>query len=161
MYYEAIVHDLIIINDAFAAAQWIRSAKMQGHHAIRWISRDHKSFLYAVPDGHLDNMLFELAILRQPADAINTICDYIDSLTNQWIKRTSHLEKMLRRCEIGSGVIRSNVKLIIGEPDPKDEAYFTCSCCGDVFLGNVAYQLTFDQDAGYGLCKRCQNEYAV
>ena len=36
-------------------------------------------------------------------------------------------------------------------------AFFECGCCGKGFKSDFKYQLQFDQDAGFGICKDCED----
>jgi len=40
-----------------------------------------------------------------------------------------------------------------------ETAWFTCSCCGDGFMGNIKEQIKHDQDSGFGLCADCDENF--
>lgn len=43
--------------------------------------------------------------------------------------------------------------------DPPGTSYFHCGCCGDFFKSTYAAQEPFGQDAGYGICSKCEHWY--
>lgn len=65
MYYEARVHEIYEVQNAEHAAQLIKSGTMHSCQVPCWISADGVYKMFAVPDGHIDNPLLELAILRK------------------------------------------------------------------------------------------------
>ncbi|MCH5685469.1 hypothetical protein LWM68_15115 [Niabella sp. W65] len=156
MYYEARTHEIVEVTNAVEAAIKIKSGKIYTYQVMKWISRNGKFFMYAVPDGHLDNMLLELAILRQEINQNEPRYQQIESITNGWIDDAYTLGKYLEESESSDFIMSTNAQLIIGRPKGHEMAWFTCGCCGNSFLGNVQEQIEFDQDAGYGICDSCQ-----
>ncbi|MBO9681964.1 MAG: hypothetical protein J7502_04745 [Flavisolibacter sp.] len=155
MYYEARTHEIIEVQNALQAAIRIKSGQLQTYQVMKWKSKDGKFFMYAVPDGHLDTMLLELAILRQKIDIVNSPYLQVESITNGWIKGAETLAKYLEEAESSTLIMKSNAQLIVGKPKGHERAWFTCGCCGNYFYGNVQEQQKFDQDAGYGICTNC------
>ena len=43
--------------------------------------------------------------------------------------------------------------------DPPGTSYFSCGCCGNMFKSTYDKQEPFGQDAGYGICDRCEHYY--
>jgi len=156
MYYEARVHQIVEVASAADAAEKIKSCLIHSYQVAKWLSRDGQYFIYAVPDGHIDDMLLELAILRQPVGQENAPYQQVESITNGWIKEAKTLGKYLEEAESSTLVMNGNAQLIVGKPNGNETAWFTCGCCGNSFHGNVTAQLAFDQDAGYGICPDCQ-----
>jgi len=157
MYYEARIHQIVEVASAIAAAEKIRSESMYTYQVMKWTSKDGNYYMYAVPDGHLDEMLAELAILRQNKDQEDAPYQQIESITNGWIEGTDMLARYLQDAESSTMIMKSNAQLIIDKPKGDEQASFTCGCCGSWFKDNVQKQLKFDQDAGYGICDRCQH----
>ena len=152
MYYETKTHQTVEVQDAIAAAAFIRSKEMRTYHAIKWNVGDR--FIYAVPDGHADEPLTELAVIEQTKQSFKQI----ESLTNASIESTEDLAKYLKEAEDGK-INMGATNLILGAPTGKENASFTCGCCGEWFKSNVLYQQQFDQDDGYGICKPCERYY--
>lgn len=123
---------------------------------MKWVSRDQRHYMYAVPDGHLDEMLSELAILRETINPENRTFQQIESITNGWIKGVEALATYLEEAELSDIIMVRKAQLIVGKPQGHEEANFTCGCCGNWFKDNVQKQLRYDQDAGYGICSKCQ-----
>lgn len=64
------------------------------------------------------------------------------------LSRTDHyMRKTLKFSITGSSIIHHQ---------EKPQAHFECGCCGRGFQSDYDYQLKFGQDAGYGLCDRCE-----
>jgi hypothetical protein len=156
MYYQSRVYVLVQAKNACDAARKIKSREIQTNEVLSWKSRNGEFQMYAVPDGHLDEMMCELAILRKPiaADSINY--QQIESITNAWIEGAHALGKCLEEAETSDLIMQRNAQLIIDKPKGDEMASSTCGCCGAWFKGNVQEQLKFDQDAGYGLCDNCR-----
>lgn len=157
MYYEARTHEIVEVTNAMEAAIKIKSGSIQTYQVMKWTSNDGKYFMYAVPDGHIDNMLLELAILRQEIHSINANYQQVESITNGWIDNIDILGKYLQESETSNFIMIKNAQLITGNPQGHEKAWFTCGCCGTSFLANVKEQIKFDQDAGYGICDRCNS----
>ncbi|OJV52474.1 MAG: hypothetical protein BGO31_07440 [Bacteroidetes bacterium 43-16] len=157
MYYEARTHEIVEVTSAIEAAIRIKSGKIQTYQVMKWTSKDRMYNMYAVPDGHIDNMLLELAILRQEILLVDAPYQQVESITNGWIDDPVNLGKYLEESESSDFIMNENAQLIVGRPSGNERAHFICGCCGTTFLGNVKEQLNFGQDAGFGICDRCQN----
>lgn len=157
MYYESRTHEIVEVTNALDAAIKIKDGTVQTYQVTKWPSQDGKYFMYAVPDGHIDNMMLELAILRQDSNAADAPLQQVESITNGWIDNAQVLAYYLQEAESSDLLMQRNAQLIIGSPKGHETASFICGCCGNSFVGNVKEQLEFDQDAGYGICERCNN----
>ena len=156
MYYEARIHEIIEVANAFDAAEKIKSEQIRTNQVMMWTSRDGQFLMYAVPDGHIDNMLLELAILRKTIQKDDAPYQQVESITNGWINDAETLCKYMEEAELSDIIMKSYTQLIIGQPKGNEVAWFSCGCCGTSFKDNVLAQLAFNQDAGYGICPKCQ-----
>jgi hypothetical protein len=152
MYFESISHQLRNVSNACEAAMLIKSGEALSYEAICWTS-ENGTFL-AVSDSHIDDSSFaETAILMKDGEQYRQV----ESITVAWIDDVADLENYFSKSEtdiLDMGI----VSLIIGEPTDQT-ANFECGCCGCGFVSSVKYQLTFDQDAGYGICTACEKYY--
>ena len=152
MFYEAIPQQIVPVSDAIEAATKIKGRTVNPTQALCW-QNSHGKF-YAVSDCHIDDSAFAETALLQEIDS-----DFfqIESITTY----AYNSAKELAECFDDSAAnppIKSKTHLIIGKPTSQ-MAYFTCGCCGTNFKGNVAEQLQFDQDNGYGICSDCEKYY--
>ncbi len=159
MYYESRVHEVISTSDAYDAARKIKNGTFHSYQVATWTSKDRQYQFFAVPDGHLDNPLLELAILRKEIAKAHSGYQQVESITNGWIESPEVLAKYLIEAETSEWIMAGNAQLIVGKPKGDETANFTCGCCGSWFEGNVKDQLKFDQDAGYGICNDCKRYY--
>jgi len=159
MYYESRVHEIISTEDAFDAATKIKNGEIRGHQVVTWLGIDKQYQFFAVPDGHIDNPMLELAILRKEASKQDSPYQQVESITNGWIESPNELGKYFLDAEVSELIMTNNAQLIVGSPKGNETASFTCGCCGTCFEANVKDQLKFDQDAGYGICSDCKKYY--
>lgn len=152
MYYETKTHKLAEVSDANAAANFIRSSEMTAFTAVSWKHEGRKFF--AVPDGHTDNPLLEVAVIEE----VDGTFRQIESITNGWIDNVGDFAAYLSESQT-NGIKMGVTTLIVGSPSGLEMAYFDCGCCGTRFKGNVLYQMKFDQDSGYGICPPCERHY--
>jgi hypothetical protein len=159
MYYETKVHQLIEVKSVSEAAAKIKSPDWSDYQAIAWPAKKENCTILAVCDGHVDNPKLELAILIK--DNATERYTQIESITNGWIETAQELEQYLVHAEVDSptAIEWAHASLIVDKPTGKEKAHFTCGCYGTGFNDNVKYQLTFDQDSGYGICKKCEQYY--
>jgi len=152
MYYESISHTVVPVADAAEAATRIKKGKTAAHEALCWTNSNGK--FYVVSDSHIDNSAFaETAVLQE----INSEIFRIESITAAWIKSTKELADYFRSAETEPAYM-IQTSLIVGKPTTQI-ARFECGCCGTGFKANVAEQLEFDQDNGYGICTDCEKYY--
>ena len=153
MYFETRVHKVIEVADAMEAAKKIKDGTAAEYHALHWKS-EHGDF-YAVSDSFCAYPPFnETALIAKD----NEKYYQIESISVVWVDEEKELAEIFKQAEADQPISRS-VGLIIDAP--KDEvAWFTCGCCGNGFRDNVKKQLAFDQDTGYGICKRCEEYYS-
>jgi hypothetical protein len=149
MYFEARTHQLRPVRDAHEAAKIVKEGPQVWSEVLTWQGKTHE--MLCVADGHLNNMFLEVAMLRKEPDGSYL---QVESITAGWVNSTEHLAKLFLQAETALPVKR--VQLIIGEPQGHEQAWFTCGCCGNDFKDSVKKQIAFDQDAGYGICPRCQ-----
>ncbi len=140
MYYEARIHEIVEVADATAAAALIRG-NIRSYQVVSWISKDEKFQMYAVPDGHIDEQMAELAILRKTAGDAEGKYQQVESITNAWIETVEELALFLEQAEDSDLIMSTDAQLIIGKPEGHEVAYFICSCCGSTFRGNIKYQV--------------------
>lgn len=158
MYYETKVHKLIEVKSASEAAEKIKSQDWHSYQAIAWPAKKENCTILAVCDGHVDNPKLELAILIK--DNKTESYTQIESITNGWIETADELEQYLVNAENEPmTVLWSPAQLIVDKPTGSEIATFTCGCCDSSFKGNIKYQLSFDQDSGYGICRKCERYY--
>lgn len=154
MYFETRIHSLLPVSSAEEAANLIKGGSVMAYQVPCWKSScDPTMTIFAVPDGFNDS-LEELAILRKADNGIKY--SFVESLTNAWMT-ADQLKSSLKECEITEVLGETN--LIVGKASGQETAWFTCGCCGSNFKGNVSEQLSFDQDAGYGICQSCEHFY--
>lgn len=151
MYYETREHELVPVKDANEAATLIKEGKFQTYQALIWKVSETESRI-VVADGHVDEPFVELAVIKETTDG-----DYlqIETITNAWVETAEELAKSFNEANYPMG----KANLTIGKAEPSREVWFTCGCCGTGFKGILAYQLKFDQDNGYGICKGCEKYY--
>lgn len=152
MYYESISHEIVQVADATEAANKIKTGKTLSHQALSWESPNGR--FYVVSDCHIDSDAFaETAVLQE----IDSEFFQIESITAAWINSKQELARYFVNATKFPPINRKT-QLIVGKPT-NQTAFFTCGCCGNGFNSNVAYQLTFDQDNGYGICTNCEKYY--
>lgn len=100
---------------------------------------------------------FETALLVTDPDGKTY---QVESITAGWIKTEGELANYFEKGVELPYFTKSEVNPIFGEPKGDEVAWFTCGCCGNGFKGNVARQLKFDQDSGYGICPKCEHFYS-
>lgn len=151
MFYESIVHQVKEVGSAREAAILIKEGNESSCNALSWETKNGR--FYAVSDAHIDDYSFaEVAIIKKE----NDFFIQKESITAAWVNSVDKLEKYFVDAETSDFSIKTS--LILGKPTT-ETAFFTCGCCGERFRDNVAKQLKFDQDNGYGICKRCENWY--
>jgi len=152
MYYESISHEIIKVSDAAEAASKIKSNQAAEYQALSW--KNENGVFYAVSDCHIDNSPFsETAILQE----IGSVLYQTESITAAWVKSPRLLGQYFFEAETNHAYKRKT-HLIVGKPTI-ERAQFECGCCGNSFMANVAEQIAFDQDNGYGICDDCNNYY--
>ena len=152
MFYEAIQHKTVPVADATEAATKIKEGKALSYQALTWQNANGK--FYVVSDSHIDDSAFaETALLQE----INSEFFQIESITAAWIKSVKELAACFSKTETDPPIKRKT-QLIVGKPT-NQIAWFECGCCGTGFKANVAEQLEYDQDAGYGICPDCEKYY--
>jgi hypothetical protein len=152
MFYESIPQKVVPVANATEAAEKIKTGQVYSGQALFYQS-SHGKF-YVVSDSHIDDRAFaEVAFIQE----INGELFQIESITAAWVETTEELAEMFVSTET-EPAIKSKTQLILGEPI-NQIASFTCGCCGQWFRGNVAHQLTFNQDQGYGICTSCEAMY--
>ena len=159
MYYESRVHEVVETKDAFDAAMKIKNGTIRSYQVVAWLGQRSQYRFYAIPDGHIDNPMLELAILRKDICKSASPYQQVESITNGWIKSPEELGKYFTEAENSELLMVSDAQLIVDAPKGHEAANFTCGCCGAWFKGNVKDQLRFDQDAGYGICNNCAKYY--
>ncbi|NCU33214.1 MAG: hypothetical protein EOM23_09860 [Candidatus Moranbacteria bacterium] len=153
MYYQTRVHRKKEVNGAMEAATLIKNQEAAGFDALTWKTQN--GVFYAVSDSHIDDSNFaETALLVEEGEKFYQI----ESITSGLIKTTEELAECFIESEVDFPIKRE-VNLIINSLTGDEKAYFTCGCCGNRFFDNVSYQLKFDQDTGYGICKKCDRYY--
>lgn len=151
MYLESIVHKIRKAGDAEEAARLLKGGA-QAYEAIEW--ENENGCFVAVSDTHIDDIPFGETALFQKKEGRYF---QIESLTVAWMSETELVRK-LKYFET-SPTTWVEKRLIVDKPHTDDTAQFICGCCGEWFTGNVAYQLAFDQDSGYGICNNCEKYY--
>lgn len=155
MIYIAKVHEIRKVKDADDAAMRIKKHELFSFQVLAWISKDMRYNMYVVPDGPIDDIFHDLAILRCRVGNRERLCEQVESIINGWIKDASELACKFHQAEVITSVILDNVMLVVDPPKDHDYAQFTCACCGERFKGNILEQLAYYQDDGYGLCSSC------
>jgi hypothetical protein len=152
MYFEPRTHELVSVSSAHEAAEKIKDGTIKSYQVATWPTHnDPTVFMYAVPDGHLDNMMLELAMLRKSVNEKQFL--QVESITNGWIDSIKGLADCLLNSETANDpIFIKPVQIIFGQPEGHEIATFECSCCGESFRDNVKKQLAYDQDSGYGVC---------
>ena len=152
MFYEAIQHQTVSVADATEAATKIKEGTALSHQALTWQNANGK--FYVVSDSHIDDSAFAKTALLQEIDSEFF---QIESITAAWIKSVQELAACFSKTETNPPIKRKT-QLIVGKPT-NQVAWFDCGCCGTGFKANVAEQLKFDQDNGYGICPDCEKYY--
>lgn len=153
MYYEARTHRLKNVASPTEAANLLKSGELSTCEVTTWIDSETTEQVFAVPDGHINNMLSEIALLIKREDNYYQI----ESLTNSRMSEEALANDFANFPSEPS--IFKKTQLIVGSPTAEQTAYFECGCCGKSFNDNVKKQLEFDQDAGYGICDSCSIYY--
>lgn len=149
MYYHSRQHKTRCVRDAFEAAHLIHTGYVTSFDALTWETNGKK--FVAVADGHIDDLWFEVAVIR--IDTTTPV--QIESLTFGWMKTEEEKASSLRECETMDFPMWNTLLPLDGsnEECPVD---FTCGCCDRRFISTIKKQRHFDQDEGYGICPRCQ-----
>lgn len=151
MYFETTVHTEKQIAGAREAAELIKAGALHGYEALTWTNTTNWTQYFVVNDAGC-NYYHEVAIIVKQQDGTFV---QIESLTAGWIKTVEELSKSIEEC-FQEPAMQKPVKLMFNQVDPTAVANFTCGCCGEWFKGNVAKQLTYGQDTGYGICPSCE-----
>ena len=152
MFYESISHQVTPVAEAAEAATKIKEGKASSWEALCWENANGK--FYVVSDSHIDDSAFaESAVLQE----IDSEFFQIESITAAWINSPRKLAFHFRSAETDPPIKRKT-QLIVGKPT-NQMGFFECGCCGTGFKANVAEQLEFDQDNGYGICPDCEHYY--
>ncbi len=149
------VFDPIIAANAAEAAQLIKTNKVNSYQAITYPAKTY-GFIFIVPNGGINDPFLEVAVIHD-RDGNRTL---IESITAGWIDEVEELEKHFIDSE-GSGFSRPSSLLLTTDTDldskkATQKAHFICGCCGDGFTSTIQEQEKHDQDAGYGICPRCE-----
>ena len=150
MYFEARTHRLFPVYDAEQAAKFIKNKHLSDYHCPTW-QQDGKTYI-AVPDGHINDVFFEIAFIKKEADTTFT---QFESITAGWCTE----QELIKYLQDTTPAFNKKVQLIIDNPKGNEFADFECGCCGGIFNSNVKYQQHFGQDSGYGICKECECYY--
>jgi len=153
MFYEARTHELLPVADAAAAANVIKTKQAAFYQIPTW-EKDEVKYM-AVNDCHPEGSSFEeTAIIKVMPDGSFY---QIESITAAWLDETELTEYFEKAITDPQGMGKAD--LIIGQPTGTETAVFSCGCCGNSFKGNVKKQKAYDQDAGYGICPKCEKYY--
>lgn len=108
-----------------------------------------------INDQHIDTSerIKEVAVLIKDAAGQHY---QVESLTTDWM-HPEELRVWINE-HVGLGLEHAPFKRKV-DFGPDRQAWFTCGCCGTGFQAVVKYQQQFDQDAGYGICKKCEKYY--
>lgn len=149
MFYEARTHELLPVSDAAAAARVIKTKEAKFYQIPTWEQDGVK--IMAVNDCHPDGSSFEeTAVIKVMPDGSFY---QIESITAAWCTEPELTDYFLKAITAPCSMGKANV--IIGKPQGTEMAVFSCGCCGNSFKGNVRQQ-EFDQDAGFGICPKCE-----
>lgn len=155
MYFAAIVHQKMELPSATAVAEAIHGRNIPDYAALSW--QTSKGEFCAVADGGINDPWLEVAIINL---STNT---QIESLTFGWAKDLEEKISLLNLCETSDFVMgavgQCRVPFSTDEDVNDIEANFTCGCCGAWFTSKIGKQLSFDQDAGYGICDPCVKRF--
>jgi hypothetical protein len=152
MYYESIPQKVTPVADATEAATRIKNHQAHSNEALCWTNSNGK--FYVVSDCHIDDSAFaETAVVQE----IDSEFFQIESITAAWIKTKEELACYFVEAET-EPAIKRKTQLITGKP-VNQMGNFECGCCGTNFKANIAEQLKFDQDSGYGICPGCEHYY--
>jgi len=152
MYYESIPHVVTQVADAAEAAKKIKQVTVRSTEALCWTNTNGK--FYVVSDSHIDDSPFaETAVIQE----INSEFFQIESITAAWIDTEKELAEYFETA-MSQPTYKRKTQLIVGQPT-NQTGWFECGCCGTGFKANIAEQLKFDQDQGYGICPDCKHYY--
>lgn len=152
MYYESRIYHLHPVKDATEAGTLLFNHSIPWDKVPTWTVHNDMQ-MFAVTDGCLDSMWDEIAVLRRDGDSLKKV----ESLTLAWIKPVEKFINYLKDCECAKAI--GNANLNIGLPHPSKTAAFICGCCGSWFNGSIVDQQQYGQDAGYGICDKCNHYY--
>jgi hypothetical protein len=151
MYYETMMHERREVSGAAEAAELIHKGEVHDFDALCWSANGRQ--MVVVADNHCNNAWGEVAVI----DMARRV--QIESITFAWIKdlegKIQHLQTC-ETCDFQMGAIKG---LPIDGKGDDTPAYFECGCCGESFKSTYATQKKYDQDNGYGICRRCSNAY--
>lgn len=148
MYYESKVHKVMEVESAESAARLIKIGNLNDYEALKWVNEN--GVFYAVDDTHADDRGFgEVAIIKE----IEFQFIQKESITAAWIDSVEKLAAHFKDAETSE--FNRKTDLIIGKATTQI-AMFECGCCGIGFRDNVAKQLEYDCDSGFGICPDCE-----
>lgn len=151
MYYESIPQNPPITLDVKEVANRLKQSETS--HITPFRYEVEGNYYLLVSDVNTNSSAFaESAVIRE-SDMMQ-----IESLTIAWMETTEEIERYLIDSCINPHVM-GKADLIIGNPKEDAQGWFECGCCGTSFKSGVKYQLTFDQDSGYGICPKCEHYY--
>jgi hypothetical protein len=149
MFFESRVYEIIEKDNTQEVVNYLKSDDWQSYQAVGCKNKN-GDLVLAVPDGHIDSPIDELAIVNQ------TQHRQIESLTWGWLKDDECL-RYIEDCF--NSDINMGKAYVASKPSEIVNQMFICGCCGEDFLSDGEYQERFDQDAGYGICPDCEDNY--
>lgn len=151
MYYEARIHEKLPMLDTKSAALAYRNSSES--YQTPCFTIDTKTY-YLVPDGHIDNVKAECAVLVE----YNGEFKQIESITSAWVNSDEKFIEYINKAIVNPQKM-GKANIVFDKPLGHEMATFECGCCGNQFKGNIQEQLEYDQDAGYGICISCSHWY--
>lgn len=155
MYYETRIYQPLNFANCLEAATAIKTRTATTYHALTIPIPNSNKQLIIVDDSHCDNYFLEVAVIIKDNDSLQQI----ETITAGWIDTAKELAEYFNKA-ITNPYPMGKASLNLGTVKPEATAHFTCGCCGTGFKSNVAKQLKFDQDSGYGICTGCEQWYS-
>jgi hypothetical protein len=148
MYFETTMHASREVSGAAEAATLIKTGEVHDYDALIWSKGERR--LCVVADNHCNNPWGEVAVVEL------TKGYQIESITAGWCKG-NQLREYLEECETTDFRMSNDGSVTVpldgqGDDTPAD---FECGCCGASFESTLSVQRKYDQDNGYGFCRKC------
>jgi hypothetical protein len=159
MYYESRQQQIRNVADAMEAAKLIKEGKAAGYEALthKVMVKGQEVNIYYVNDANINDSNFAETAVLIDCKHDKTMQEQIESITAAWIGTAEELAEYFNRAIMTDDVYyMGKVKLF---DNANTSAWFTCGCCGSGFKSTIAKQEKFDQDATYGICNRCEQQY--
>lgn len=161
MFFEARTHELVEVKDIHEACKTLE--KVKSYQVVFW--KDGGRIFGMVDDTHIDDTGIEAAVLDMTYREETGCVRQIESISYSNMTPSDRVKSILYVIEeIGPQKPGKTPLPLAGEENRDTRmklAWFTCGCCGSGFQSFPEIQKRFGQDAGYGMCDGCVDDFGM